>query len=63
MTFNDNLLTVAIDVLIISEGITFNLARKSIFEKVLALARNIYKAYITPIKKLTSKELLDVIHE
>ena len=63
ITSNDTCLTIAIADLIILEGLSFNLAQKSRFKKVLESSRNILKTYIPPHIKLISKELLDVIHE
>ena len=63
MTSNDTRLNIAIADLIISEGITFNLAQEPRFKKVLELSRNVLKTYIPPNRNLVSKELLDVIHE
>ena len=63
ITSNDPRLTIAIADLIISEGLPFNLAQKPRFKKVLELSRNVLKTYISPNRKLISKELLDVIHE
>ena len=63
ITSNNNRLTISIEDLIISEVLPFNLSQKPIFKKVLDLSRNISKTYITPNRKLISKELIDVIHE
>ena len=62
-TSNENLLTVAIADLIISEGLSFNLSQKPRFNKVLELARTVSKCYQPPNRKLISKDILDVIHD
>ena len=62
ITYNETRLTVAITDLIISEGLYFNLAQKPTFKKVLDLARIFSKGYQPPNRKLTSKDILDVIH-
>ena len=62
ITSNDNCLTIAISDLIISEGIPFDISPKPRFNKVLDFSRNVSKTYIPPNRKLTSKELLDVIN-
>ena len=56
-------LTVAIADLIISEGLSFNLAQKPRFKKVLELAKYASKCYQSPNRKRISKDLLDVIHD
>ena len=63
ITSNDTRLSFAISDLIILEGLHFNLSQKLGFKKVLELSKNVLKTYITPSRKLISKELLDVIHE
>ena len=63
MTSNETRLTVAIADLIISEGLSFNLSQKPRFKKVLELERYASKCYQPPNRKLTSKDLLDVIHD
>ena len=63
ITSNNTRLTIAIAGLIISEGLSFNLAQKPRFKKILELESKISKTYITPNINLISKELLDVIHE
>ena len=52
---NETCLTVGIFDLIISEDLYFNLAHKSIFKKVLDLARNSSKANIPTNRNLTHK--------
>ena len=47
----------------LDNSITFNLAQKPRFKKVLELSRNVLKTYIPPNRNLISKELLGVIHE
>ena len=63
MTFTEKRHTVAIVDLIIYEGISFNLAQKPGFKKLLDLERNVSNSYQTLNGKLTSKDLLDVIHD
>ena len=63
MTSNETRLTVEIDDLIISEGLSFNLSQKYRFKKVLQLARTVSKCYQPPNRKLLSKDLLEVIHD
>ena len=45
MTFNETRLTVAIAYLIVSEGLSFNLSQKPMFNKVLDLSRTVSKSY------------------
>ena len=63
ITYNKNSINIAIDYLIISEGLYFNLYQKTQFKKVLELTRNFSKTYILPNRKLISKEILGVINE
>ena len=63
MTYNETQLTVAIDDLIISEGLSFDLYLKTSFNKVLDLAINVSKGCQPPNRNLISKDLLDVIHD
>ena len=63
MTSNETCPTVEIANPIISEGLSFNLAQKPRFKKVLDLARNVSKFYQPPNRKLISKDILDVIHD
>ena len=63
ITSNNTCLAITIADLIISEGLPFNISQKPIFKKVLELSRNVSKTYITPNRKLISKELLDIIQE
>ena len=63
MTSNETRLIVAIAGLIISEGLFFNLSQKPRFKKVLDLARNVSKCYKPPNRNLTSKYILDEIHD
>ena len=63
ITSNDNCLTIAIAYLIISEGLPFNIPQKPRYKKVLDFSNNITKTYIPPNRKLTSKKLINVIHE
>ena len=62
-TYNETRLTVTITDIIISEGLSFNIYQKPRFKKVLELARTVSKCYQPPNRKLTSKDLLDVIHD
>ena len=57
MTLNKTRLTVAISDLIISEGLSFNLAQKIKFKKVLYLARNVSKFCQHPNKNIKYKDL------
>ena len=50
MTSNGKHLTVAIDDLIISEGLSFNLSQKPRFKKVLYFARSVSKLSISQHK-------------
>ena len=63
MTSNKTCLTIYIADIIISEGLSFNLAQKPTFEKILELARNVSKPYIPPNRNLIYKDLLGVIHK
>ena len=63
MTSNKTCLTIAIADLIVSEGLSFNIAQKPTSEKILELARNVSKPYIHPKIKLIYKDLLGVIHK
>ena len=63
ITSNDTCLTIAIEDLIISEGLPFNLYQIPRFKKVLEFSRNVSKTYITSNRNIISKEILDVIHE
>ena len=63
MTYNETRLTVAINYLITSEGLSFNISQKPRFKKVLELARTVSKIYQPPNRKLISKDILDVIHD
>ena len=63
ITSNETHLTIAIADTIISVSLSFNIHQKTRFKKVLGLARHVPKTYITPNRKVTSKELLDVIYE
>ena len=62
MSSNKTRLTVAINNIIIYEGLSFDTALKPRFKKVLDLEINVSKCYKTPNIKLTSKYILDVIH-
>ena len=62
MTSNETHLTVAIAYIIVSEGVSSNLAQKYIFKKVLDLEINLSKGYQPPNRNLISKDHLDVIH-
>ena len=63
MTSNETHLTVAIVDLIIYEDISFNLAQKPRFKKVLDSARTVSKIYQHPNINLISKDLLDIMHD
>ena len=63
MTYNETRLTVSITDLIISEGISFNLAHKPRFNKVIDLVIIVSKIYQSPNRKLISKDILYVIHD
>ena len=63
VTSNKTHITIATADLIIPEGLSFNLYQKSIFKKVLDLARNSSKTFIPHNRNIISKELLDIIHE
>ena len=63
MTSNETCLTFAIADLIISEGLSFNLAQKPRFKKVLELAKYASIRYQPPNRKLISNDLLDVIYD
>ena len=56
-------LKVAIADIIISESLPFNISQKPRFKKVSDLSRHLSKGYNLPDRKLTSKDLLDVIHD
>ena len=58
ITYNETRLIVAIDDLIISGGLSFNLSQKPRLEKVLGLARNVSKCYQPPNRNLISKDIL-----
>ena len=62
MTSNETRLTVAIADIIISEGLYLNISHKPSFKKVIDLASTVSKCYQPPNRKLTSKDILDVIH-
>ena len=63
ITSNNTHFTIEISDLIISEGLPFNLPQKPRFKKVLEFSGKVLKTYIPTNRNLTSKELLDVIHE
>ena len=63
MTSNKTSLTVAISDPIITEGLSFNLAQKKRFKKVLDLSRNVSKCYQPPNRALTFRDILGVIHD
>ena len=60
ITYNEKHLTVAISDIIISEGLSFNLAQKPSFNKVINLSKTNSKFYQPPNRKPISKDLLDV---
>ena len=57
ITSNKTLLTLSISDLIISKGLSFNLAQKPRFKKVLDLERNVSKGYQHPNRNIISKDL------
>ena len=63
ITSNETLITVAIADPIISEGLSFNLAPKTRFKKVLDLEINVSKGYQNSNIKLISKDIMDLIHD
>ena len=63
MTYIETHFRVAIANLITFEGLYFNLAEKPRFKKVLDLAINASKSYQRSNRKLTSKDILDVIYD
>ena len=63
MTYKETRLTVAIDDLIIYEGLSFNLSQKPRFKKVFDLSRTVSKCYQPANRKLIYRNLLDVIHD
>ena len=63
MTSNERRLTVETDDPIIYEDLSFNLAQKPRFKKVLDLVRNVSKGYQPQHRKLIFKDHLDVIHD
>ena len=63
ITSNDTRLTVAIADLVIYEGLSFILAKKPRFKKVLDLERIVSKYYQPPNRKFIFKDILDVIYD
>ena len=63
MIYNETRRTVAITDIIISEGLSFNIAQKRRFKKVIDLAKTVSNSYQTPNRKLVYKDILDVIHD
>ena len=63
MSSNDTHLTLAIADLVIFEGISFNIAQKPKFKKVLYLTRSVSKCYNPSNRNIIDKYLLDVIHD
>ena len=63
MTSNETHFTVAIDNLIISEGISFNISQKPRFKNLLNLSRTVSNSYQPPNRVLISKDILYVIHD
>ena len=49
--------------LVISEGLSLNLSQKTRFKEVLDLERTVSKFYQPTLRKLISKDILDVIHD
>ena len=62
MTSNETRLTIAIEDLNISDGLSFNLSHKPRFNKVLDLRRTVSNSYQPPNINLIYKDLLCVIH-
>ena len=63
MTSNGTHLTVAITDFIISEGLYFNLFKKTRFKKVFDLVRTVSQCYQHTNRNLLSKDVLDVIRD
>ena len=63
MTSNETHLTVEIANIIISEGLSFNIAQKPRFKKVLDLAKKVSKGYQPPNRKLRSMDIFSVIND
>ena len=63
MISNETRLTLEISDLIISEGLSFNLAQKPRFKKLLDFERKFSKCYQPPNRNIINKDLLDVIHD
>ena len=63
MNSNETRLTVTIYDIIISEGLSLNIAQKYRFKKVIDLEITVSKCYQPPNRKLTSKDILDIIHD
>ena len=63
MTSNETRIIVTISDIIISEGLSFNLSQKPMFNKLLDLSITVSKSYQIPKINLISKDLLDVIHD
>ena len=62
MTSIETRLTVAISSPIISEGLSFSLAQKPCFKKVIDLAKNV-KRLSTFKKQIVAKDIMDIIHD
>ena len=63
ITSNDIRRVVAISNIIISKDISFNLAQKTWFKRVVDLEINVSKGYHISNRNMISKYLLDVIHD
>ena len=63
MTSNKTHITEEIYDLIISKGLSFNLAQKPRFDKMLGLTRNLTRGCQPPNINLIPKDLLGVIHD
>ena len=63
MTSNETCITVAISDVIISEGLYFELSKKTVFKKVLDLERTVSRSYQPPNRKLISKDISGVFHD
>ena len=63
MTYNETRLTVSIADLVISESFSFNISQKPRFNNMLDFEITMSKSYQPPNIKLTSKDILGVIHD
>ena len=63
MTSNEIHLTVAIADLIIYKGLSFNLAHKPRFKKLLGFSRTVSKSYQYLNRNMISEDICDVIND